>query len=482
MPAVASPDSVWIETILEAGSPDAVCLQLQRRLSYQEMRSDVHRWADRLWNEGIRPGSTVSLQVPPSFSYIQVLLALWLHRAQVCLFDYRLKPSEVTGYEQLCQPEYVIRARDVKPGVTSFVEQRELVVTVHPDGRPARTAHSLVQFTSGSTGRPKIIGRTGASILAELERWSAFEGTVQATDRLLVLSSLTHTLGLMAGLLLSFRAGATVVLPTRIAASELLKTLATVPISFLMGGPFHYELLATVRDAVALPHLRCAISGGEKLRAEVHAQFERKYGIAIGEAYGMSEVGIIAADLTGRQFPASGPVAAGLPLELRDGEVSVYLGESPYLQVDDPTSFQDGWLRTRDRGILDDATGALTILGRSDSLAIVGGLKVDLAEIEAILTERGDIDEVVVLYGDGIEAYIGAKAGLDPSELLRWCAERMAHYKIPRRLYVAPALPRTVTGKAIRTRGDLLAAVGERRDTAAPPAASQTTPAISGKP
>jgi 3-hydroxy-4-methylanthranilate adenylyltransferase len=460
--AATRPESAWLEAILERGRDDAICLQFQRGHTYQQLRSAIQEWADRLWGHGIRPGSTVALQVPPSFTYIHLLLALWRHGAQVFLFDYRLKPAEVARYKKLCQPEYSIHAREPAGLLSPFKEEREVLVEAHEDGLPAKTGHSLVQFTSGSTGQPKIIGRTGESLLEEVKRWDALEGAIQGTDRLLLLSSITHSLGVAGGLLHSFYVGAPIVFPQRIQASDLLKALSEAEITVLMGAPFHYELLATARDGGPMKHLRLAISGGEKLRAEVHEQFKRRYEVAIGEAYGMSEVGIIAVDLSGRLFPASGKAAPGIQLELRDGEIFVHLEQSPYLQVDDPASFVDGWLRTRDRAVLEAESQVLTILGRSDSLAIIGGLKVDLAEIEVALRGREGVDEVVVLQGDGIEAFIGSKAGLTASELLHWCKERMANYKIPKRFFIAQALPRTPTGKMIRSREVLLQSMGER--------------------
>ncbi|MFL5345032.1 MAG: class I adenylate-forming enzyme family protein [Hyalangium sp.] len=462
MLAATRPESAWIDTLLEKGRDDAVCLQAQSRHTYRELRSGVQEWVERLRAEGIRPGSTVALQVPPSFTYIHLLLALWRSGAQVFLFDYRLKPAEVAEYKKLCQPEYSIQAREMGGLLASFKEQRDVIVEAHAQGLAAKTEHSLVQFTSGSTGRPKIIGRTGESLLAEVKRWDALEGTIQATDRLLLLSSITHSLGVAAGLLHSFYVGATIVFPQRVQASDLLRALAEAEITVLMGAPFHYELLATAREGGPLKHLRLAISGGEKLRAEVHQQFQHRYGVGIGEAYGMSEVGIIAVDLSGQCFPAAGKAAPGIRLELREGELFVHLGQSPYLQADDPAGFQEGWLRTRDRAVLDEASQVVTILGRSDSLAIIGGLKVDLAEIETALRGREGVDEVVVLQGDGIEAYVGSKAGLKAGELLQWCKERLANYKIPKRFFISQALPRTATGKLIRSREVLLQSMGER--------------------
>jgi len=87
---------------------------------------------------------------------------------------------------------------------------------------------------------------------------------------------------------------------------------------------------------------------------------------------------------------------------------------------------------------------------------------VDLAEVEAALLMHPQVTGAVLVYGDGIEAYISADLSvpkpLTSAELLRWCHARLADYKLPRLIRVLPALPRTANGKLVREPATLRAA------------------------
>ena len=108
-----------------------------------------------------------------------------------------------------------------------------------------------------------------------------------------------------------------------------------------------------------------------------------------------------------------------------------------------------------------EADGTLRIAGRSDSLVAVGGLKVDLMEIEHELALHPCVREVVVVHAEGgIEAHVGAPEGLTVSELMAFARERLSNFKIPRRIQVVPALPRTANGKLLRSAELLRAAQG----------------------
>jgi len=452
--------AAFVDALLGRAPAGDGAIELHRVMTYGELRDRIGGWSAKLESHGVRAGTTVALQVPPSITGIEILLALWRMDAQVLLFDYRLKPAETAEYAKLARPEMFVRAREGAELLAPFKEERDVVVEPAPDGGPARTAHALVQFTSGSTGRPKIIGRTRESLLAEVERWSALDGAIRSGDRVLVLSSPTHALGLVGGILQTLHAGARLVFSPGYQASDTLGALARSEATAIVGPPFHYKLLATVKGGERLPHLRFAISGGERLDADVHRRFEDKYGVPIGEAYGMTEVGIVAVDLGGRAFPSSGRPAPGIRVEARDGEIYVHLGRTPYLYSEDPAAFVDGWLRSYDRGEIDRERGTITITGRSDSLVIIGGLKVNLLEVEAALSLHERVGEVVVLHGEGIEAYVGARGEIAPGELVQWCKERLANYKVPKRFFVCPALPRTTTGKLIRHLDTLRRAAG----------------------
>src|SRR5439155_2180490 len=114
--------------------------------------------------------------------------------------------------------------------------------------------------------------------------------------------------------------------------------------------------------------------------------------------------------------------------------------------------WSDGWLHTRDAGTVEPATGLVTIRGRLDSQVSVGGLKVDLTEVEHLLAGLPEVAGAVVVFEGGIEAYVvlhdpGTAGRLD--EIL---ASRLAPYKRPKVVHVVRQLPRTATGKLVRDR------------------------------
>ncbi len=109
-------------------------------------------------------------------------------------------------------------------------------------------------------------------------------------------------------------------------------------------------------------------------------------------------------------------------------------------------------MHTNDRAHL-DADGAVHLRGRADSLVVVGGLKVDLAEVEQVLGAHPEVEHAVLVHTTMIEAYVTVHAGSgdpDSGDLLRWCRGRLADYKLPRVIRVLKSLPRTANGKLVR--------------------------------
>src|SRR5882757_433524 len=247
-------------------------------VTHGELREAVEQEAALFASAGVREGSTVALQVPPSFTQIEVLLALWRLGAQVMLVDHRLKPAEVEQLRALCRPQLVVRAGAAGWSRLNFRSRHELVTEKRADGLPAATAHRLIQFSSGSTGRPKVVGRTEESIVAEIRRFNQLAGMPALGERVLLLSSTAHSFGLIAGLLHSLYAGVGVVFSQRVAAGEILRAAAEHDVSAVFGVPFHYELLATAEDPPVLPSLRCAVSGGEMMPPVVAERFHQVYG------------------------------------------------------------------------------------------------------------------------------------------------------------------------------------------------------------
>ncbi|WP_217212769.1 class I adenylate-forming enzyme family protein [Streptomyces sp. AC550_RSS872] len=433
----------------------------QEHLTRGELRERVARQAAVFAGYGIGAGSTVGLRTPPSFTQVEVLLALWRLGAQVLLFDFRLKPAEVAALCATCRPQFMVSAGVNVRATFGFRSEYEVVTERLGGGRPAGTGHRLVQFSSGSTGRPKVIGRTARSLAAEVDRFTRIPRMPAAGDRLLLLSSTAHSFGLIAGLLHSLVAGVQVVFAPRISAREILRTAVEHRVTTLFGVPMHYELLAAASDPPALPELRVAVSGGELMPPQVAARFAQRYGIAVGESYGTTETGVVAMDAGGTLRPAVGPAAPGVVVREHRGELDVALDESPYLFDSGGTQYEDGWLHTRDRATV-DASGTVLVHGRADSLVVIGGLKVDLSEVESVLREHPAVQQAVLVHEGVTEAYVAVADGAEPpsaEELLRWCRERLADYKLPRLVRVLKALPRTSNGKLLRQAAVLQAAV-----------------------
>ncbi|MFD8362761.1 class I adenylate-forming enzyme family protein [Streptomyces hygroscopicus] len=427
-------------------------------VSRAEVRDAVAREADVFAGHGVGEGRTVMLRIPPSFTQIEVLFALWRLGAQVMLVDHRLKPSEVDALRSVCHPQFMVSAGTAGRSPLRFEPRYEVVTSRCPGGRAAATAHRLVQFSSGSTGLPKVIGRTADSLAAEIDRFTRIEGMPAPGERVLLLSSTAHSFGLIAGVLHALAVGVSAVFARRVSARDILAAAGRHDVHLIFGTPFHYELLGTARELPALPALRAAVSGGEIMPPETAARFAGRFGIGVGESYGTTETGVIAMEVSGAARPAVGPAAPGVRLRVHEGELEVWLPDgSPYLHGSGGDRYADGWLRTRDRAEL-DASGAVRLLGRGDSLVVIGGLKVDLTEVETVLREHPRVSGAVVVHAGATEAYVATGPdGPAAGELLRWCRERLADYKVPRVVHVLPDLPRTSNGKLVRHREALLA-------------------------
>jgi acyl-coenzyme A synthetase/AMP-(fatty) acid ligase len=220
--------------------------------------------------------------------------------------------------------------------------------------------------------------------------------------------------------------------------------------------PFHAELLTA--DPKPMPALTRMVVAGELTRPWVPAAFRAGYHVPLGSMYGMTELGVIATDLTGELAPAVEP-APGMQLRVADGELQVAMPASPYVGLIDETRWVDGWLRTRDAAAMDDQTGLVTILGRLDSQVSIGGLKVDLTEVEQTIGALAEVAACVVSFDEAIEAYLVLTDGAELSSVQAALADQLAAYKRPRRIYVLAALPRTATGKNVRDRAVLRTAV-----------------------
>lgn len=456
----------WVDEVLLAGADAEVCLHLGSAITRGELRRAVHEREQALRGQGVRAGGSVVLRLPPSYAFVANLLACLRIGAQVALLDHRLTDFEAEQAYRRVRPQVVVLPSAPVGG--ALRAYHEITEVLRPyDGDPASTPHAVLQLSSGSTGPSKVIGRTATSLVAEVDRYAQMSGVPSRGERVVLLASMVHVLGLVGGLLYGLNAGVDLVLPERMTADGIIDAIAAgdAPTT-VIGVPFHTELLASAAQPPKLPGFTGMTTGGELVRADVRQRFTDRYPVRLGNMYGMTEVGVIGIDLFGEHRPAVRP-APGIEVREEDGELLVGVPASPYVGLVDPTRWADGWLRTKDAGTVDPATGLVTILGRLDSQVSIGGLKVDMTEVEHVIAGLDGVAAAVLVFTGAIEAYVVPERPGVEAAVAAALAERVAAYKRPRVIHYVDQLPRTATGKLVRNAAALASSAAALASTAA---------------
>ncbi|MFJ4713578.1 class I adenylate-forming enzyme family protein [Streptomyces sp. NPDC088785] len=368
--------SWWGEELVARQPAPAAWAVSGRVVTYGQLRLQVTGLRGLFAAHGIRPGSTVALRGMQSFSQLWSILALWSLGAQVLLIDPEIRGDELVGLLDGCRPQFFIAFGSPPPRRGQFRDECEILVKRLRAGRPAATDHVLVQLTSGSTGRVKAVGRTGRSLRAELDAFRRTGGMPQAADRVLVVGPMAHSFNLIGGLLHNMDVGATTVFAGSMSLPSLLRASLRSGVDTVLGTAEQVAQLARGGRALRIHTLRRALAGGAPLAPQVHTAFAERHGVRIGQAYGTTETGIIAADPTGWFGPDTvGMIAPGRQVRLVDGELQVRLERNPYVDAGASSAAflpeaagPAGWLRTGDLAAFDPDNGGLRIRGRIDPL------------------------------------------------------------------------------------------------------------------
>jgi long-chain acyl-CoA synthetase len=383
-------------------------------------------------------------------------------------------------------------------GATGVPSWERLVSTsppLDPDrARPAVGDVALLQYTGGTTGRPKAAVLTHRNLRANAAQGRAWmPGLVDGEEVVYAVLPLFHAYGLTLCLTFAVGIGATLVLFPRFDVDMTLDAVRRRPPTFFPGVPPIYERLATAarERGVDLTSVRYAISGAMSLPAATAELWESVTGGMLMEGYGMTETSPVAlgnpasaarrVGSIGVPFPSTEVrvvdredhtqvVPHGAPGELLLRGPQVFGG---YWQRPEETAevvLDDGWIRTGDVVVMDDA-GFFTIVDRIKELIITGGFNVYPSEVEKALRQVPGIDDAAVVglpAADGGEDVVAAVvpergAVVDEDAVRDAVRERLTAYKVPRRVFVVDDLPRSMIGKVLRreVRDHLMKRAGE---------------------
>ena len=306
------------------------------------------------------------------------------------------------------------------------------------------------------------------------QTWADTVG-VREGERMLVVAPFFHTFGYKAGLLACLLKRATLVPLKVFDVDTALRTIAAERIEVVPGPPTLYSSLLEhpSRASADLSSLRLAVTGAAVVPTALIARMRTELGFReVITAYGLTECGGFATacrpgDSDDVISLTSGRAADGVEVKVlaeqgQPGEVlvrgfGVMTGywEDPVATAE--TIDADGWLHTGDIGVL-DVGGNLRITDRLKDMYLVGGFNAYPAEIEQVLVRHDGVSEAAVIgvpderLGEVGKAFVVPRSGavLQTEELLAWCKERLANYKVPRFVEVVEALPKNATGKVTK--------------------------------
>jgi long-chain acyl-CoA synthetase len=266
-------------------------------------------------------------------------------------------------------------------------------------------------------------------------------------------------------LIAAARHGATLVFleepnPFVLQRGRALELLEREQVTVFPGVPFNLRLLADAPAGADLSALRLCFSAGTALPRETYDAFLERFGIPVRGLYGCTEAGTLTADRDPEAVPDSvGTPVGDVQVRIEEGEILV---SSPaltrgYSDMEELNRevFRDGWYRTGDLGHLDD-DGRLFVTGRKKLLIEVSGHKVDPIEVEDVVRAHPAVREAIVVgiaNGGGeqtVKAVVVSGEGCGERDVIDFCRERLANFKVPQVVEFRDEIPRSPLGKVLR--------------------------------
>ena len=474
----------WLED-RQRNTPNRVAIDFAgAEITYGELAVRSARIAGALVERGVVHGDRVATLTGNSPDHVATLFACARLGLALQPLNWRLAPDEVryqlddaTPTLLVVEPAHAALARRAGGDVprAAFADL-DLERTVPPvdvsDDDPL-----LLSYTSGTTGKPKGAVLTHANCFWTNLSFDRMSGIADDDVVLQVLPQF-HSGGWNVQALLAWWKGATVVLEASFDAARTLGLIEQKRVTTMMGVPATYLFLAERPEfgSVDLSSVRLAVVGGAPMPESLLRAWQER-GIEIVQGYGLTEAApnvlCLPPEDAARKLGFAGKPYPHVDVALRDPETGKHLaGEAVgelvvrgpnvfagYWRDTEATeaAFADGWLLTGDLAQRDDE-GYYRIVGRLKELVISGGENIYPAEIEDVLHAHAAVAEAAVIgvpderWGEVCLAFVALRqpGAADADELLEWCRDRLARFKVPREIRFVSALPRSAMSKVLK--------------------------------
>lgn len=473
MPSGLMPD--WLRQRAATHGGALALISGQDRLTFSVLDRRVDRVARQLASRGVTDGCRVALLLGNGAAFVLLTHALARLGALMVPLNTRLAAPEVLWQVHDARAAFLVHDDESTlvgpvtqgaPGLRAWpwssIETTEpAAVALRPHVELA-TPQGII-YTSATSGRPK-----GVMLCFGNHWWSAVASVLNLglrdDDRWLAPLPLFHVGGL-AVLWRSVIYGIGAVVHETFDPESVNRAIDEDGITIVSVVSTMLQRMLDARDGRPYPKtLRCMLLGGGPAPLPLLEQCLR-LGVPVAPTYGLTEAASQVATLLPGEVarrPGSGGKAL-FPTEVRieDGEVLVrgptvmlgYVGRSE----ETAHALRGGWLHTGDLGYLDDE-GYLYVTERRDDLIVTGGENVYPAEVEAVLLGHPAVEDAGVVglpdaeWGQAVMAAVTLRpdAEVGTEDLLVYCRERLAGYKIPKQLWFVPELPRSPAGKLMR--------------------------------
>jgi len=367
---------------------------------------------------------------------------------------------------------------DPSAGIYTYEDlMREAGGTVETAKVDTREA-ALLLYTGGTTGLSKGAVLTHHNLVVNVEQIRAWLWQIRDKQEvLLCVLPFFHSYGMTTGMHLAFSCASSMVLVPRFEVKEMIKRIRKHRPTIFCGVPSMYNAInhagVSARDVGSI---RLCVSGGSALPGEVQKKFENLTGGKLVEGYGLSEASPVT-----HVNPVAGKRRAGsigLPVPDTDamifnpdtgkavqpGEVGELAVRGPqvmkgYWEKDDETArvLRGGWLYTGDMAVM-NKEGFFSVVDRKKDLIISAGMNIYPREVEEVLHQHPKIVEAAVIgvpskvRDEKVKAFIVIREGedLNRQELIRFCKDKLAGFKIPKDIEFVDALPKSAVGKVLK--------------------------------
>ncbi|GAA1505942.1 long-chain fatty acid--CoA ligase [Nocardioides humi] len=488
-------------------------VEQQTRRTYRELEERASRTANMLWALGVRPGDNLGLLMHNCAEFLEVVFAVAKIGATAVLVNRRLSISEM-AYELsdsnsvglIYSPKFDAAATELAAiagdvgwwcrsggelpgtGPSGLLSMESLLAQADPSFEPPAgvelaEAGLVIIYTSGTTGKPKGVVLTQANIMAANDctkryLWARYGAALAPVVRGLVTAGMNHIGGLNTSSMPVLSDGGTLVVLDEFNPRRMLESIEKyqVNLAFSIGTMWNAvveeDLSAYDLSSLAVVGTCIARHTDEQLRA-----LHQGLGAEVYYMFGQTETttGLITTEHTVDLWQRPGTL--GKRMALMDVRIVNHEGkpaqvdEVGELQYRGPTvfkeyygrpdetaqAFEDGWFRSGDL-VKRDADGYFYFVDRIKDMIKSGGLNVFTVEVEQVLVQHPALQDVAVAgvpdqkWGEAVTAFVVASDGAAPSEdeVISFCRERIAHYKVPKRVIFVEAIPVNSLGKKLK--------------------------------